>query len=149
MVRAVLQRLRLLDDRPCAEGAVAFVLERDSSVQARNGRRLARIASTSIAWPDRPGWRGAGEALGRMLGPDPAGVRICGADSNRGRTGDRLVDRFASGIPAVAADPVERNSVQPMLQIASAITESSAGTVVARDEAGGCGSLCLHSISSS
>ena len=145
----LLRRLRLLDERPCAEGAVAFVLERRSSLAARGGRSLAGLASTSLAWPDGVGWRAAAETLAASLSVEnQEGIRVCGADPTRGRSRDRLVERVAKGCDFLVDDPVERHSVQPMLQIASMIAESTGGDIVARDEAGGCGSVGIHSISS-
>ncbi|MBC02912.1 MAG: hypothetical protein CMJ34_06375 [Phycisphaerae bacterium] len=147
-VRTVLQRLRLLDDRPCAEGAVAFLLESRSSAADRGRRGLAHLASTSISWPETSDWRGAADALAATLAAEEGPLRISGADSGRGRPGDRLVDRVAKGRPCSMGDLFERHSVQPMLQIAAAITESNPATVIARDEAGGCGSVGIQSISS-
>ena len=145
----LLRRLRLLDERPCAEGAVAFVLERRSSLDSRGGQSLAGLSSTSLAWPERTGWKAAGETLGDLLAAKKdEGLRVCGADPTRGRSRDRLVQRVDRECDCIVDDPIERHSVQPMLQIAAMIADSTTGTVVARDEAGGCGSVGIHSISS-
>lgn len=146
MVRSILRRLGLLDDRPCAECAVAFVLER-ASAAADCGRTSApRLASTSLVWPEGIGWRAAGDAIRDLLPEDGSEFRICGADNGSGGSGDRLVQRVAGDIGAMTEDSIETHSVQPMLEIASLISKSGIGTVLARDEAGGCGSASLKSI---
>ena len=147
MVRSVLRRLRLLDDRPSAEGAVGFVLERRAAAESRGAGILAELTSTSIAWPERTGWRSAGEVLRSLMVVEQPGLRVCGADLNGNRTGDRLVEWVTRRRDLVVGDSLERHSVQPMLQIASMIQEAATGTVVARDEAGGCGSVGIQAIS--
>lgn len=148
LVRSLLHRLRLLDDRPCAEGAVALVLELRSSVESRGGRSLAGLSSTSLAWPEGIGWRAAGQSLSKLMASGEGELRVCGADPTRGSAVDRLVRRVARGCDWKGGDPLERHSVEPMLQIATMIRDSITGTIVARDEGGGCGSVEIHSISS-
>lgn len=139
-IRSILQRLRLLDDRATAEGAVALVLERRSAAAARSGRIRADLTSTRIAWPPREGWRGSVDAWRMALQDADEEIRICGADQASEGPGDRLVARATPGNHLkTAEDAIERHSVGPLLAVANAVTGDFSVTIGARDEAGGAG----------
>ncbi|MEC8319860.1 MAG: beta-ketoacyl synthase N-terminal-like domain-containing protein [Planctomycetota bacterium] len=144
-VRGVLQRLGLLDDRPVAEGAVAFVLERRSVAEAAGREAKAMIGATRIRWPEDLGWRPASAAIRELAKTTGLEIRGRAADGVRSSSGDRLIERAVSGA-AVAGDLVERHSVGPMLDLAETIVEAGSRACLARDECGGAAIVEVQSI---
>ncbi|MAC20697.1 MAG: hypothetical protein CMJ23_13680 [Phycisphaerae bacterium] len=146
-IRSILRRLRLLDERPTAEGAVALVLERRSAAAARSGTIRADLASTRIVWPPREGWRGSVDAWRMALQDTESEVCFCGADHASEGPGDRLVARATPGNHLkTGQEVVERHSVGPLLAVANAVTGDFSVTIGARDEAGGSGSAAIKAV---
>lgn len=143
-VREILRRLGALDDEATAEGAVGFVLERESIARGRGRTILARVSSVDLAWPERPGERAAIRALrtlddGRPI--DAVGPRHGGRAGRRMRTARRGRNDDATGTT------IDLGSVAAMLALADRCREG-AGTVLWTDDAGGSARITIEPVSS-
>ncbi|MAB71626.1 MAG: hypothetical protein CMJ54_03885 [Planctomycetaceae bacterium] len=154
-VREVLRHLGEIGDLPSAEGAIAFVLERESAAIERGARGLAILEDTSLEWPGSEGVRGSLRTIqGRIVSGEHEPIHGPARETRAGRrmaiarrlrpmsveTGDRDV-RYA-------ADPVERESVGAFRAIAEMIRSSARGSIVWSDPAGGAASARIASVSS-
>ncbi len=154
-VREVLRHLGEIGDRPSAEGAIAFVLERESAANDRDARVRSVLEETALEWPTGDGVRdslrtiqgGIVRSAGRsILGPareTRAGRRVAIARRLRpmcAGPGDHQV--------AHTTDSVERESVGAFRAIEELVRASTGGLVVWPDPAGGAASARIAPVSS-
>ena len=146
MIRKILHDLGHGCEHPSAEGAVAFVLERASSLRDRGGSARGVFAGSAVIWPASGGTLASVEALARAI-PGVPKQPVVGppAESLAGRVFDLAMRRRrfsrAGARPCPSAAGVERGSVGPMLAAADAIRAGEASVIAWPDSAGGAGSL--------
>jgi 3-oxoacyl-[acyl-carrier-protein] synthase II len=155
-VREVLRHLGEIGDLPSAEGAIAFVLERESAAIERDATMLAVVEESGLEWPKGEGVRDSlrtiqgGFVRSRrdvILGPareTRAGRRVAIARRLRptpGGMGECKIEH--------ATDRVERESVGAFRAIADAIQASDGRLIVWPDPAGGAAFVRIAPVSSS
>ncbi|MDG1359817.1 MAG: beta-ketoacyl synthase N-terminal-like domain-containing protein [Phycisphaerales bacterium] len=154
-VREVLRHLGEIGDLPSAEGAIAFVLERESAAIERGATILAVLEESGLEWPK-------GESVRDSLRTIQGGFVRSTNDAIRGparetRAGRRVAIasrlRPISGRPERctvdhATERVERESVGAFRAIANVVRGSNGGLVVWPDPAGGAAFVRIAPVSS-
>ena len=145
-VRAILRRLRVIEDEATAEGAVAFVLETESAASRRGAEILSRLGPVDVVWPETDGERAAVRGV-RSLGVDDRVDRTFGPN-HLGRCGRRLRlalrDRSASN----SISRVDCGAVGAMYALAERIGGDRRGAVHWIDDAGGSARVEIEPVSS-
>ena len=154
-VREVLRHLGEIGDLPSAEGAIAFVLERESAAIERGAPILAVVEETALEWPK-------GESVRDSLRTIQGGIARTTDDVIRGparetRAGRRVaiarrLRPMSAGTGEYelrdAGERVERESVGAFRVIAELVETSEGGLVVWPDPAGGAAFVRIAPVSS-
>lgn len=138
-VEGVLRRLGLLDDRPLAEGAVAFVLERRRTAERRGAPSRATIVETGLVWPDGPGARSVVRAVRDAFpGSTDPDLEVLVGDGTgvAGRLLRAGLGRSRGRVAFSAPESVERQSVAWATRLAEAIGSPRGGVVTGVDPSG-------------
>ena len=161
MVRKILHDLGHGTEQPSAEGAIAFVLERASSLRDRGGVAKGVLIGSKVNWPASGGTLASIDSLVNVI-PDTAEgpidsissiIPIIGppAESLAGRVVDLAMRRRRlpeTGSHRPSATRVERGSVGPLLAAADAMRAGRTEAIAWPDSAGGAGSLEIGGVSS-
>ncbi len=154
-VREVLRHLGEIDELPSAEGAIAFVLERESAALERNARTLAVVEDTALEWPDGDGVRDCLRSIrGGIIDPPEAAIHGPPLRSRAGRRvaiANRLRSAAANDVEREvrhAEEAVERDSVGAFREIEHLVRGAQAGTVVWPDPAGAAAFVRIAPVSS-
>lgn len=152
MVRKILRELGHGSELPSAEGAVAFVLERESSLRDRGGVAKGELVDSAVIWPASGGTLASVESLVRAI-PEGAAQSVVGppAETLAGRVfGLAMRRRGSSGVGTRGSRPrpFENGSVGPLLAAADAMRAGRVEVIAWPDSAGGAGSLKIRGVSS-
>ena len=154
-VREVLRHLGEIGDLPSAEGAIAFVLERESVAIERDARVLAVVEQTALEWPKGEGVRDSLRTIQRgMVRSKDQAIHGPARETRAGRRvaiARRL--RPMSAGPgecevAHATERVERESVGAFRAIAEVAAAAEGGLIVWPDPAGGAAFVRIAPVSS-
>ena len=154
-VREVLRHLGEIGDLPSAEGAIAFVLERESVAIERDARVLAVVEETALEWPTGGGVRDSLRTIQRgMVRSKDQAIHGPARETRAGRRvaiARRL--RPMSAGPGEcevvhATERVERESVGAFRAIAEVAAAAEGGLVVWPDPAGGAAFVRIAPVSS-
>ncbi|MAH66826.1 MAG: hypothetical protein CMJ27_10640 [Phycisphaerae bacterium] len=154
-VREVLRHLGEIGDLPSAEGAIAFVLERESAAIERGAPILAVVEETALEWPRGGGVRDSLRTIqGGITRTTDEVVRGPARETRAGRRvaiARRLRTRSAGTGECElrhAGERVERESVGAFRAIAELVETSEGGLVVWPDPAGGAAFARIAPVSS-
>lgn len=150
-VEAVLRRLGLLDDRPIAEGAVAFVLERRSVTTRRGGTAMAVLAETTLQWPGAADLRSVVRAIRAVCSSEENPDREVLIGEGEGLGGRLLrvgLGRHRTRVDVAPREGVDRQSVAWATRLAECVRSGRGGLVAGVDPSGFAGSLRVAPVSS-